>query len=115
VPDAINHCMIDTYTSNITITISCTKSYAQGDHDGYACTLFKYNEKNNRKLFEEIARTKSCIFALENFHEPVEFRVAAFNRYGSLPINTNGYVIRLNQPTSKHDILLLSFFFLHCV
>ena len=98
VPDAITHCQIDTSTSNVTITITCTKSYAQGDHDGYACTLFKHNEKNNRKLFEEIARTKSCIFALENFHEPVEFRVAAFNRYGSLPINTNGYVIRLNQP-----------------
>jgi hypothetical protein len=53
-------------------------------------------------MFEEIARTKSCIFALENFREPVEFRVAAINRYGSLPINTNGYVIRLNQPTCKY-------------
>ncbi len=52
-------------------------------------------------MFEEIARTKSCIFALENFHEPVEFRVAAFNRYGSLPVNTYGYVIRLNQPICK--------------
>ena len=52
-------------------------------------------------MFEEIARTKSCIFALENFHEPVEFRIAAINRYGSLPINTHGYIIRLNQPTCK--------------
>lgn len=52
-------------------------------------------------MFEEIARTKSCIFALENFHEPVEFRIAAINRYGSLPINNYGYVIRLNQPTGN--------------
>jgi hypothetical protein len=80
------------------------KSYAQGDTDGYACTLFKYNDKNNQKIFEEIARTKSCIFALENFYEPVEFRVAAFNRYGSLPVNTYGYIIRLNQPTCKPRI-----------
>jgi hypothetical protein len=101
VPDAITHCKVDTHTSNVTITISCTKSYAQGDSEGYACTLFKYNDKNNRKIFEEIARTKSCIFALENFREPVEFRIAAINRYGSLPINTNGYIIRLNQPTCK--------------
>lgn len=50
-------------------------------------------------MFEEIARTKSCIFALENFHEPVEFRIAAINRYGSLPINIYGYSIKLNQPT----------------
>ena len=107
VPDAITHCIVDTYTSNVTITISCTKSYAQGDSEGYACTLFRYNEKNNRKLFEEIARTKSCIFALENFHEAVEFRVAAFNRYGSLPINTHGHVILLNQPTGSIDHLLL--------
>ena len=106
VPDAITQCNIDTSTSNVTITISCHKSYAQGDNDGYACTLFKYNEKNSRKLFEEIARTKSCIFALENFYEPVEFRVAAFNRYGSLPINTNGYVIRLNQPAGLFEPLM---------
>jgi hypothetical protein len=99
IPDAITQCQVDTYSSNVTITISCTKSYAQGDTDGYACTLFKYNDKTNQKIFEEIARTKSCIFALENFREPVEFRVAAFNRYGSLPVNTNGYIIRLNQPT----------------
>jgi hypothetical protein len=52
-------------------------------------------------MFEEIARTKSCIFALEHFHEPVEFRVAAFNHYGTLPINTHGYVIQLNQPKCK--------------
>lgn len=102
VPDAITHCHVDT-SSNVTITISCTKSFAQGDTDGYACTLFKYNEKSTQKMFEEIARTKSCIFALENFIEPVEFRVAAFNRYGSLPVNTNGYVIRLNQPTCKSN------------
>jgi hypothetical protein len=101
IPDAITHCDVDTRSSNVTITISCIKSYAQGDNDGYACTLFKYNDKNDRKMFEEIARTKSCIFALENFREPVEFRVAAFNRYGSLPINPNGYIIRINQPTSK--------------
>ncbi|CAF0926468.1 unnamed protein product [Adineta ricciae] len=98
IPDAITNCSIDT-SSNVTITINCVKSYAQGDSDGYACTLFKYNDKSSHKMFEEIARTKSCIFALENFHEPVEFRVAAFNRYGSLPVNTHGYVIRLNQPT----------------
>ena len=98
VPDAITQCSVDTQTSNVTITISCMKSYAQGDQDGYACTLFKYNDKANRKMFEEIARTKSCIFALENFHEPVEFRVAAFNRFGSLPVNTYGYSIQLNQP-----------------
>ncbi|CAF1573393.1 unnamed protein product [Rotaria sordida] len=103
VPDAITHCTTDTYTSNVTITISCTKSYAQGDNDGYACTLFKYNDKPNKKMFEEIARTKSCIFALENFHEPVEFRVAAFNRYGSLPPNTYGYVIRLNEPILQRE------------
>jgi len=54
-------------------------------------------------MFEEIARTKSCIFALENSHEPVEFRIAAFNRYGSLPINTYGYIIQLNQPTLKKE------------
>lgn len=84
--------------NNVTITISCTKSYAQGDNDGYACTLFQYNDKENRKMFEEIARTKSCIFALDNLHEPVEFRIAAINRYGSLPINTYGYSIKLNQP-----------------
>jgi hypothetical protein len=101
VPDAIKHCTVDKYSSNVTITISCTKSYAQGDNDGYACTLFKYNDKTNRKIFEEIARTKSCIFALEHFHEPVDFRVSAFNRYGSLPINTNGYIIQLNQPICK--------------
>ena len=100
-PDAITSCAIDTHSSNVTITISCTKSYAQGDPEGYACTLFKYNEKTNRKMFEEIARTKSCIFALENFHEPVEFRIAAINRYGSLPINNYGYVIRLNQPAGN--------------
>ncbi|CAF1256280.1 unnamed protein product [Adineta steineri] len=99
IPDAITQCHIDTYSSNVTITINCLKSYAQGDNEGYACTLFKYNAKNNHKIFEEIARTKSCIFALENFHEPVEFRVAAFNRYGSLPVNTYGYVIQLNQPS----------------
>jgi hypothetical protein len=99
VPNPITQCTVDPYTSNITITISCMKSYAQGDNDGYACTLFKYNDKGNQKMFEEIARTKSCIFALENFFEPVEFRVAAFNRYGSLPVNTYGYIIRLNQPT----------------
>ncbi|UJR13684.1 hypothetical protein I4U23_000696 [Adineta vaga] len=98
IPDAITHCTTDTYSSNVTITINCAKSYAQGDNEGYACTLFKYNDKSNHKMFEEIARTKSCIFALENFHEPVEFRVAAFNRYGSLPVNTFGYIIRLNQP-----------------
>ncbi|CAF0790556.1 unnamed protein product [Adineta steineri] len=103
VPDAISQCTVDTYSSNVTITISCTKSYAQGDNDGYVCTLFKYNDKDNRKMFEEIARTKSCIFALENFHEPVEFRVSAFNRYGSLSINTHGYVIQLNQPTLRKD------------
>jgi hypothetical protein len=97
VPDAISHCTVDTSTSNITITINCLKSYAQGDPDGYACTLLKYNDKS-LKLFEEIARTKSCIFAMESTREPVEFRVAAFNRYGSLPINTHGYIIRLNQP-----------------
>lgn len=101
VPDAITHCYVD-MSSNVTITISCTKSYAQGDNDGYACTLFKYNDKGNQKMFEEIARTKSCIFALENFLEPVEFRVAAFNRYGSLPVNTNGYIIRLNQVTGEN-------------
>jgi hypothetical protein len=56
-------------------------------------------------MFEEIARTKSCIFALENFHEPVEFRIAAINRYGSLPINTNGYIIRLNQPTCNYFLI----------
>lgn len=92
---------MDTSSSNVTITISCTKSYAQGDIDGYACILFKYNDKPNKKMFEEIARTKSCIFALENFYEPVEFRVAPFNRYGSLPPNTYGHVIRLNEPTGK--------------
>lgn len=99
IPDPITEC--ETYSSNVTTTITCTKSYAQGDPDGYACTLFKYNDKNNQKMFEEIARTKSCIFALENFHEPVEFRVAAFNRFGSLPVNTYGHIIRLNQPTRK--------------
>ncbi|CAF2574513.1 unnamed protein product [Rotaria sp. Silwood2] len=104
VPDPITHCAVDTYTSNVTITISCAKSYAQGDNDGYACTLFKYNDKPNKKMFEEIARTKSCIFALENFHEPVEFRVAAFNRYGSLPPNTYGYVIRLNEPILQREV-----------
>ncbi|CAF1099907.1 unnamed protein product [Rotaria sp. Silwood1] len=103
VPDAITHCNVDTYTSNVTITISCIKSYAQGDNDGYACTLFKYNDKPNKKMFEEIARTKSCIFALENFHEPVEFRVSAFNRYGSLPPNTHGYIIRLNEPILQRE------------
>ena len=62
-------------------------------------------------MFKEEARTKSCIFALETFHEPVEFRVAAFNRYGLLPINTFGYVIHLNQPTGKFEtIFRLSFF-----
>jgi hypothetical protein len=103
IPDAITQCHVDTQSSNVTITISCTKSYAQGDPDGYACTLFKYNDKPNQKIFEEIARTKSCIFALENFYEPVEFRVAAFNRYGSLPVNTYGYPIRLNQPLCKNE------------
>ena len=98
VPDAISHCHAETQASNVTITVSCTKSYAQGDSDGYACTLFKYVEKDNRHMFEEIARAKSCIFSLEKFYEPVEFRVSAFNRYGSLPINTYGYMIRLNQP-----------------
>jgi hypothetical protein len=114
VPDAINNCTVDSHTSNVTITINCAKSYAQGDNDGYACTLFKYNDKNNRKMFEEIARTKSCIFALENFHEPVEFRIAAINRYGSLPINTHGFIIRLNQPTCKYPkskSLYISFIF----
>lgn len=53
-------------------------------------------------MFEEIARTKSCLFALQNFHEPVEFRIAAMNKYGSLPINTNSYIIRLNQPLRKY-------------
>ena len=76
IPDAITQCTVDAYSSNITITINCMKSYAQGDNDGYACTLFKYNDKGNQKMFEEIARTKSCIFALENFREPVEFRVS---------------------------------------
>jgi len=61
-------------------------------------------------MFEEIARTKSCIFALENFLEPVEFRVAAFNRYGSLPVNTNSYIIRLNQPSCKKDKFLNKIF-----
>ncbi|UJR35932.1 hypothetical protein I4U23_028673 [Adineta vaga] len=98
IPDAITHCTIDTYSSKITTTINCTKSYAEGDNEGYTCILFKYNSKSNHEMFEEIARTKSCIFALENFNEPVEFRVAAFNRYGLLPIHTFGYVIRLNQP-----------------
>lgn len=54
-------------------------------------------------MFEEIARTKSCIFALQHFHEPVEFRVAAFNRFGSLPVNTNGHIIRLNQVARKAE------------
>ncbi|CAF0752618.1 unnamed protein product [Adineta ricciae] len=103
VPDAITHCVIDTHTSNTTTTISCTKSYAQGDSDGYTCILFKFNDKDNQKMFKEEARTKSCIFALETFHEPVEFRVAAFNRYGLLPINTFGYVIHLNQPTVRKE------------
>jgi len=101
VPDAITNCSVDTQTSNTTITINCLKSYAQGDSDGYTCTLFKYNDKNNQKIFEEIARTKSCLFALQNFHEPVEFRIAAMNKYGSLPINTHSYIIRLNQPIRK--------------
>ncbi|CAF3340991.1 unnamed protein product [Rotaria sp. Silwood1] len=103
IPDAINHCTVDAYTSNVTVTISCTKSYAQGDNENYACILYKYNHMNKQKLFEEIARTKSCIFALENFHEPVEFRVVAFNHYGSLSPNTYGYVIRLNQPTVQKE------------
>ncbi|CAF3629286.1 unnamed protein product [Rotaria socialis] len=98
IPDPITHCNVDTYSSNITITISCTKSYAQGDLDGYGCILFKFNDKSNKNLFEEIARTKSCIFALENSHEPVEFRVGSFNHYGSLPHNIYGYIIRLNEP-----------------
>jgi len=108
VPDAITNCSVDTQTSNTTITINCLKSYAQGDSDGYTCTLFKYNDKNNQKIFEEIARTKSCLFALQNFHEPVEFRIAAMNKYGSLPINTHSYIIRLNQPIPKKDTPLIS-------
>lgn len=68
-------------------------------------------------MFEEIARTKSCIFALENFHDPVEFRVSAFNRHGSLSPNTYGYVIKLNEPTCKlknyNNKKSSSFFFIH--
>ncbi|CAF2710923.1 unnamed protein product [Rotaria sp. Silwood2] len=99
VPDPITQCTVD--SSNVTVTISCQKSYAQGDNENYACVLYKYNYKNKQSLFEEIARTKSCIFALENFHEPVEFRVTAFNRYGLLSPNTFGYIIQLNQPKGQ--------------
>ena len=101
VPDAITDCNVDNVTSNITITITCKKSYAQGDRESYACTLFKKTNKKG-KIFEEIARTKSCIFALENFHQPVEFRIGSINQYGSLAINTHGYVIQLNQPKCKY-------------
>ena len=100
IPDIITHCLVDT-SSNITITIRCKKSYAQGDDDGYTCILFKYNNQLHKKLFEEIARTKSCIFALENSHEPIEYRISALNRFGSLSPNTHGYIIRLNQSACK--------------
>ncbi|UJR33558.1 hypothetical protein I4U23_020998 [Adineta vaga] len=103
VPDAITQCTVDTHTSNATTTISCAKSYDQGDSDGYTCVLFKYNGRDHEKMFEEDARTKSCIFALIPLREPVEYRIAAFNRYGSLPINTFGYVIHLNQPIMRTE------------
>ncbi|CAF3407139.1 unnamed protein product [Rotaria socialis] len=101
VPDRITNCTLDKSTSNITITITCTKSYAQGDSDSYACILYEKDENDPERMFKEIARTKSCIFALPYTHTPVEYRIGALNNYGSLSINQHGYVIPLNQKTSQ--------------
>ncbi|CAF0738057.1 unnamed protein product [Didymodactylos carnosus] len=95
VPDAITNCSIEVQF-NVTIQIKCQKSYAQGDNDGYTCVLFKY-KPNEAQLFEEIARSKSCIFAFDYFFNSAEYRVSAFNKYGTLPVSTYGYPVYVNR------------------
>ncbi|CAF0921735.1 unnamed protein product, partial [Didymodactylos carnosus] len=106
VPDAIINCSTE-IQFNVTIQIKCQKSYAQGDIDGYTCVLFKY-KPNETPLFEEIARSKSCIFAFDYFSNPAEYRVSAFNKYGTLPVSTYGYPVHLNRREVPKQSPLLS-------